>query len=75
METFYFIGGALAVLALIVSALGITSKNFPGSAGTERAIGVVFAVMVLAAVGAAVIGSANESEEEHEDETALVLPR
>jgi hypothetical protein len=75
VEAFYFIGGALAVLALIVSAIGITSKGFPGSIGVERAIALVFAVMVVAAVGAAVVGAANESDEEHEEESALVLPR
>lgn len=69
------IGSALAVLALLVSALGIMGKDFPRSTGLERAIGVVFAVMVLAAVGAAVIGASSESEGEHGDETALVLPR
>jgi nucleoside recognition membrane protein YjiH len=75
VEAFYVIGSALAVLAVIVSAVGIMGKDFPGSVGLERAIGLVFAVMVIAAIGAAVIGSANEGEEEHQEETALVLPR
>jgi|GEM_PF-4893799 hypothetical protein len=74
MEAFYVLGGALAVLALLTSLLGITRKDFPGSKGVERAIGAVFALLVLAAIGAALIGSANESEEEHEAEAALVLP-
>ena len=75
MEAFYVIGSALAVLALLVSLLGITRKDFPGSTGVERVIAVVFVLGVLAAVGAAVTGSASEGEEEHEEETALVLPR
>jgi hypothetical protein len=78
VEAFYIVGSALAVLALLVAALGITGRDFPRSAGLERAIGVVFAVMVLAAIGAAVVGASSESEaegdEDHGDESALVLP-
>jgi hypothetical protein len=77
VETFYFIGGALAVLALLVSAAGIMGKDFPRSAGLERAIGVVFAVMVIAAIGAAVIGASSEEEhgEDSEPHAALAAPR
>ena len=77
MEAFYIVGSALAVLALIVSALGILGKDFPPSVGVERAIGVVFAVMVLVAIGAAVVGASSEGEddEDHGGESALVLPR
>ena len=73
------IGGATAVCALLVSLLGVVRKDFPGSRGGEIAVGVVFAVLVLSTVSAAVIGALNEEDEEPEgaghDEAALVLPR
>lgn len=65
METFYVIGSVLAVWALLVSFLGITRKTFPGSGMGERAVGLVTAVLVVAAVSTAVIGAANESESDH----------
>ena len=67
MEAFYVIGGALAVWALLVSFLGITRKTFPGSGMAERAIGAISAVLVVGAIGAAIVGSINEGSEEHSD--------
>jgi len=79
VEAFYIAGSCLAVWALLVSALGVVRKDFPGSRGAETAVGVISAVLVLSAISAAVICSINESnEKEHEgghDEAALVLPR
>jgi hypothetical protein len=79
MEAFYFLGGILAACALIVSFLGIVREDFPGSDGAERAVAVVFVVLVLATVGAAVIGALNEDHggghEGGHEEAALVLGR
>ena len=78
MEVYYVIGSALAVLALIVSLIGIKSKDFPRTAGLEKAIGVVFALVVAGVIGAAIIGSASEDEHEEsegESHAALVAPR
>jgi hypothetical protein len=79
MEAYYILGGATAVCALLVSLLGVVRKDFPGSRGSEIAVGAVFAALVLATISAAVIGALNEESEEHEegghDEAALVLPR
>jgi hypothetical protein len=76
---FYVIGSVLAVWAVLVSGLGVLRKDFPGSGALERAVGVITAALMLAAISAAVIGAS--SEEEHEEgeggshEAALVLPR
>ena len=79
MEAYYVIGGATAVCALLVSLLGVVRKDFPGSRGSEIAVGAIFATLVLATISAAVVGALNEESEEHEegghDEAALVLPR
>ncbi|HYI80744.1 MAG TPA: hypothetical protein VEW67_07785 [Thermoleophilaceae bacterium] len=79
MEAYYVIGGATAACALLVSLLGVVRKDFPGSRGSEIAVGAVFAVLVLATISAAVVGALNEESEEHEEggheEAALVLPR
>jgi hypothetical protein len=80
VEAFYILGSVLAAWALLVTFLGVTRKSFPASAGAERLVALVSAGLVIAAVGAAVIGSANEKEKEHEesggghDEAAWTLP-
>ena len=79
MEAFYIVGGVLAGWAVLVSFLGITRSGFPGSANAERAVALISVVLVLGAVGAAIVGALNESEHEEgegaEHEAALVLPR
>jgi hypothetical protein len=77
MTAFYILGGVLAGWALLVSFLGIVSKSFPGTPTLERLVAGVSVVLVLGAIGAAVIGSANEEEHEEGEQheaAALVLP-
>ncbi len=76
MGAFYTMGGLLAAWALLVSFLGVTRENFPGTRGGERAVVVISVVLTLAAVGAGLISAASEEEEEPEggEEAALVLP-
>lgn len=78
MEAFYIAGGALAGWAVLVSFLGITRSGFPGSATAERAVALISAVLVVGAVGAAIVGAINESEHQEDEgaehEAALVLP-
>jgi hypothetical protein len=64
MEAFYVLGSALAVSALIAAFLGITRKDFPGSPRLERLVGAFFAALVIAAIGAAIVGALNEDESE-----------
>ena len=70
MTGFYIAGSALAVWALIVSALGVMREDFPGSAGATRLVGAVSLLLVVAAIGSAIYLSATEEEHEPEGEQA-----
>jgi len=75
MNAFHVLGSLLAIWALVVSFLGVTREGFPGSQSSERLVGAISVVLVLAAISAAIITSATEEEEESEggEEAALVL--
>ena len=81
MNAFHVLGSVLACWALIVSFLGITRENFPASKGSERAVIAISTVLVALAIGSAIVTSALEEEEEHEEphkggeKAAWVLPR
>ncbi|MDQ6745055.1 MAG: hypothetical protein M3Z27_03415 [Actinomycetota bacterium] len=46
---FYFAGGAFAIYAVVLAALGLRSPSFPGGSGGTRAVmGLSFLLMVLA---------------------------
>ena len=77
MNAFHVIGGLLALWALLVSFLGVTRESFPGSTGAERVVALISVVLVVGAIGAAIVTSATEDEEEEQEggeEAALVLP-
>ena len=63
VEGFYFAGGALAVWALIVSALGVMREDFPSTRAATRLVGAISIVLVLGAVGSAIYLSATEEHE------------
>lgn len=63
MAAFYITGGVLAGWALVVTALGIMSKDFPGSANGERAVIGISVVLVAAAIGASIVTAGSEEEE------------
>ena len=74
MNAFHFCGIAFAAWALIVSFLGITRENFPGSRGAARAVGAISIVLAAAAIGTGIYTSATEEEEdEGGEEAALIL--
>lgn len=52
---FYILGGALAVWAVILAGLGLRRPQFPGGAGGERGIIALTAVLVVLALGAAIL--------------------
>ena len=52
---FYMAGGALAVWALVVSALGITQHDFPSGPGGRVAVITLSVILVVAATSTAVI--------------------
>jgi plastocyanin len=66
---FYIVGGALAVLAVVVSFLGLRQRSFPGSRAALAGGIAVFAVFVVATTTAAVI-SARDEQEHREAELA-----
>ena len=75
VNAFHVLGGILALWALLVSFLGVTRENFPATKQAERLVAAISVTLVVAAIGAAIITSANEDEEEGGEEHALVLPR
>jgi hypothetical protein len=60
VEGFYFVGGTLAVWALVVSALGVMREDFPSTRGATRLVGAISVVLVLGAIGTAIYLSATE---------------
>ncbi len=54
---FYIIGGALAIYAVILSTIGIQRPDFPSNMGGQRGVVALTAVMVVLAIGAAILTS------------------
>lgn len=52
---FYVAGGALAVWAVLLSAIGLKSAEFPGGAAGARGVMGISAVLVIAAMVASII--------------------
>lgn len=52
---FYVLGGALAVWAVVVSAIGMSRATFPGSAGGERGVAAISVLLVAAAMVAVIV--------------------
>ena len=61
-ELFYWIGGATAVAALVVSAIGIKSESFPASRGVMAATIGVFVILVLGSTTYGVVNAQDEQE-------------
>jgi hypothetical protein len=54
---FYILGGAAAVWAVVLFAVGMRSRDFPGSDGAQRAVMAISVVLVAAAMASAVLTS------------------
>jgi hypothetical protein len=75
VNAFHVCGIVFAAWALLVSFLGITRENFPGSPAGGRAVAAISVILAAAAIGTGIYTSATEEEEEHEGEdAAAVLP-
>ena len=70
VTTFYVLGGALTVLALIISFLGMRSEKFPSDNALKVGV-ALFAVVVAVTAVYAVKASQHESEEREHEENAL----
>ena len=51
---FYLLGGLFAAWAVLVSGIGLTRPEFPGSEGAARAVYAISALLMVGAVGAAI---------------------
>jgi hypothetical protein len=51
---FYICGGLLAAWAVVVSAIGITQPDFPGSPARTRGVFAISILLVAAAIGTAI---------------------
>ena len=73
MNAFHVCGALLAIWAVLVSFLGITRENFPGTDGAARIVGAISILLVAAAIGTGIYTSAHE-EDEGGESAALMLP-
>jgi hypothetical protein len=73
VNAFHVCGIIFAAWALLVSFLGITRENFPGSAGAARLVGAISILLAAAAIGSGIYTSAHEDEEGGGGEGAAVL--
>ena len=60
---FYVVGGVLASWAVVLSAIGLSQADFPGSPGRARAVMAISAVLMLGTVTSAVATSSKPHEE------------
>ena len=51
---FYFVGGALAVWAVVLASLGLTRPSFPYDTRGQRMVMLISFLLVVAALAAAV---------------------
>ncbi len=61
MNAFHVIGGLTAIWAVAVAIVGIKKEDFPG--GAEKIVGAISVLLVVSAISAAIISSANEGDE------------
>jgi hypothetical protein len=52
---FYVLGGVAAVWAIVLFAVGMRSATFPASAGAQRGVIAISALVVIAAMASAVL--------------------
>ncbi len=64
VRIFYVLGGALAIWAVVLTALGLSSVRFPGGLGGQRIVIAISAVLVVLAIGSAVTTSKTEKSEQ-----------
>ncbi len=54
---FYVLGGLLAGWAVLVSAIGLTRPDFPGSGGAARAVYAISALLMIGTVSSSIATS------------------
>jgi hypothetical protein len=63
VEGYYIAAGSFAVWAVIVTAIGVRSENFPSTRGATRLVAAISIVLFLATIGLAIYLSATEEHE------------
>jgi plastocyanin len=71
---FYVMGGILVSWAVVLSAIGLSHADFPGSAGRARGVMAISAVLVLGTVTSAVATSSKHESESHAEAPAAPPP-
>jgi hypothetical protein len=74
VNAFHVLGGLLAVWAVLVAALGIVRHDFPRGRGAERLVAAISVLLVVGAIGSAVITAANEEHGEAGPESVEPQP-
>jgi hypothetical protein len=54
---FYICGGALAVWAVLLAGIGLSRPEFPNNAGGQRGVIAISFVLIVVAIGAAILTS------------------
>jgi hypothetical protein len=75
VNAYHVFGALFALWAVLVSVLGVTREDFPGSRGGARLVALVSILLTLATIGSAIYTGATEDEDEGEGgaEAALLL--
>jgi hypothetical protein len=74
VNAFHVFGGLLALWALLVSFLGITRENFPGTDRAMRLLATISVVLVLLAIASAIYVGTTEKHGGANEKSAVVLP-
>jgi predicted membrane channel-forming protein YqfA (hemolysin III family) len=72
VNVFHVFGGLLALWALVVSFLGITRENFPGSDRVMRLLFAISVLLVALAIASAIYNGATEKPSGNK--SAALLP-
>lgn len=64
---FYIVGGALVLVALLISIVGMRNDRFPTSVASTRMIGGVVALIVIVTATAAVIAARDEQQHRRDE--------
>jgi len=74
VNAYHVFGVMFAAWAVIVSFLGITRENFPGTPGAQRLVGIVSVLLAAATIGSAIyIGATEDDDEGGGGDQALIL--
>jgi hypothetical protein len=75
VTAFFASGIALAVWAVVLSALGLTRPSFPGGRRGERAVIAVSIVLMALTVGSGIVGGLIEAGHEEAEPAAAAATR